>query len=219
MVGDRVVNLAAEPESLRINLDRTALLIIDMQNAFASKGGMFELGGRDISHILQIIPNVVTMADACRVAKIRVVYVAQRLTPDLREIGPFSRFRSPARRQPEFRDRLLFQGTWGAEIIDELKPRPDEMVIEKKLFSAFAGTELDIMLRSLDIKFLLFAGVATNICVESSLRDACHLQYLPVLVSDAAAASPAERHEASVGNVRDVFGWVTRTADVLSALR
>jgi ureidoacrylate peracid hydrolase len=93
------------------------------------------------------------------------------------------------------------------------------MVIVKRRFSAFAGTELDMMLKTFDIRYLIFTGVATNICVESSLRDASHLEYLPVIVSDGVAASPPERQGATLGNVRDVFGWVATSEAVVKAIR
>lgn len=122
------------------------------------------------------------------------------------------------REKPEMRDRLLIRGTWGAEIIDELKPHVDEILIGKRRSSAFVGTDLDMMLRTYDIKYLVFVGVATNICVESSLRDACHLEYFPILISDAAASSPPSRQEATIGNVKQVLGWVTTSEDFLKAM-
>jgi ureidoacrylate peracid hydrolase len=113
----------------------------------------------------------------------------------------------------------ILEGTWGTEIIDELKPREDEMVIIKRRFSAFYGTELDMMLKTYVIRYLIFTGVATNICVESSLRDASHLQYLPVLVSDAVAASPPSRQQSSIDNIKEIFGWVTKSKYVLDILK
>jgi ureidoacrylate peracid hydrolase len=75
-----------------------------------------------------------------------------------------------------------------------------------------------MMLRTYDIKYLAFTGVATNICVESSLRDACHLEYFPILVSDATAASPPSRQEATIGNVKQVLGWVTTSDNIINAI-
>lgn len=220
MIEQRLTNLHAEPESLEIDLNRTAVIVVDMQNAFCSKGGMFELGGRDISHIQQIVPQIQKILSVTRSRRIKVVYVVHRLTPDVREVGPLSRYRVDLLRQrPETRDKLILEGTWGTEIINELKPRADEMVIVKRRFSAFAGTELDMMLKTYDIRYLVFLGVATNICVESSLRDASHLQYLPVLVSDGVAASPPSRQESTLANVREVFGWVTTSDDLLRVLK
>jgi ureidoacrylate peracid hydrolase len=215
-----MVTLSADPKPLELDIKRTAVLIIDMQNAFCRKGGMFDLGGRDISLIPQTYGPIRRVSTVAREKGIKVVYVVHRLTPDLREVGPLSRysFRGMVDR-PDVRDKLILQGTWGAEIIDELAPRQDEMVIEKRRFSAFVGTELDMMLKTFDIRYLIFTGVATNICVESSLRDASHLQYLPILVSDGVAASPPSRQESTLANVREVFGWVTTSDNIVSALR
>lgn len=219
MTDHEIVALSAEPHPVDIDLRRTAVIVVDMQNTFCKKGGGFDLGGRDISQIPAIYGPIKAIIEAARNSKVKVVYVVHRLTPDGREIGPLSRFRNPALRRPEGRNSGILEGTWGTEIIDELKPAEDEMVVIKRRFSAFAGTELDMMLKTFDIRYLIFTGVATNICVESSLRDASHLQYLPIIVSDGVAASPPERQESTLANVREVFGWVTTSDEIIKALK
>ncbi len=92
------------------------------------------------------------------------------------------------------------------------------MVIVKRRFGAFSGTELDMMLRTYDIRYLIFTGVATNVCVETSLREASQLQYLPVLVSDACAATEPSRQQSSIDNMKEIFGWVTSSDVILKAL-
>jgi len=181
---------------------------------------MFELGGRDISHIQQIVVPNQKIIDTARARDVKIIYVVHRVTSDLREVGPMSRFgRNPRWEDPAYRRGSIIEGTWGTEIIDEIKPREDEMVIIKRRFSAFSGTELDMMFKTFDIRYLIFTGVATNICVESSLRDASHLQYLPVLVSDAVAASPPSRQQSSIDNIKEIFGWVTTSEKVLEVLK
>lgn len=219
MVEHEIVTLQAEPAPLELDLRRTAVIIVDMQNTFCKKGGGFDLAGRDISLIPATFGPVKRVADTARAKKIIVVYIVHRLTPDAREVGPLSRFRAYAGRRPEQHDSGILEGTWGTEIIDELKPADDEMVIVKRRFSAFAGTELDMMLKTFDIRYLVFTGVATNVCVESSLRDASHLQYLPIIVADGVAASPPERQESSLANIREIFGWVTTSDDVVKAFQ
>ena len=214
------VTLQAEPGPLEIDLERTAVMVIDMQNAFVSKGGMFDKGGHDMASIAAVIGPNKAVIEAARKNGVKVVYAVHRLTPDMREIGPFSRYRfNPAwLDDPDVRNGSIIEGTWGTEIIGELKPRDDEMVIVKRRFSAFSGTELDMMLRTYDIRYLIFTGVATNICVESTLREASHLQYLPVLVTDAVAATHPSRQQASIDNIREVFGWTTESRHVLDIL-
>jgi len=220
MKDQEFVRLEAEPVSLEIDLKRLAVFVIDMQNAFVSKGGMFDLWGFDISTIPAVIGPINAIMNAAREKGVRVIHFSHTLSPDAGEVGPMSTFYynkvlQSYREKPEMRDSLLMRGTWGAETIDELKPRQDEILIEKPRFSAFIGTGLDALLRSHDIKYLVFTGVATNICVESSLRDACHREYLPVLISDAAAASPSSRQESTIANVIQCFGWVTETEKLL----
>jgi ureidoacrylate peracid hydrolase len=215
-----IVTLQAEPQPLEMDLKRTAVLVIDMQNTFVSKGGSFDRSGKDMSVIRATIEPNRKILEAARAKGVKVIYAVHRITADGREIGPFSRFRAnPARStNPDARRGSIVEGTWGTEIIDELKPREDEMVIVKRRFGAFSGTELDMMLRTFDIRYLIFTGVATNICVETSLREASHLQYLPVLVSDAAAASHPSRQQSSIDNIKEIFGWVTTSDNVLKVL-
>lgn len=221
MIQSEMVTLQAEPQPLQLELKRTAVLVIDMQNTFVSIGGAFDRGGKDMSIIRQTIEPNQRILEAARAKGVKVIYAVHRVTADGREIGPFSRFRALAARSnnPEARRASIVEGTWGTEIIDELKPQDGEMVIVKRRFSAFSGTELDMMLRSFDIRYLIFTGVATNICVESSLREASHLQYLCALVSDAVAATDPSRQQSSIDNIKEIFGWVTTSDNVLKILK
>lgn len=216
-----VVTLKAEPEPLEIDLKRTAVLVIDMQNTFVSKGGGFDMAGKDMAYIARTIEPNRKIIEAARNKGVKVVYAVHRITEDMKEIGPMSRFHPDPERMkdPEVRNGSVLEGTWGTEIIDELKPREDEMVIVKRRFGAFTGTELDMMLRTFDIRYLIFTGVATNVCVETSFREASQLQYLPVLVSDATAATEPSRQQPSEDNIKEIFGWVTTSDEVLEVLK
>lgn len=123
------------------------------------------------------------------------------------------------REHPEWRDKLIKRGTWGAEIIEVLKPEEGDILVEKPRYSAFFKTNLDTVLRSHDLKYLFFTGVATNICVEATIRDAYYREYFSILVSDAAVNSgPAYTQEATIFNVRARYGWVSKTEKILNAL-
>ena len=215
------VVIQAEPGQIEMDLKRTALLVIDMQNAFVSKGGMFDLSGKDMDYIAQTITPNRNIIRAAREKGVKVVYAVHRISADMKETGPMSRFSmTPERlKNPEIRNGSILEGTWGTEIIEELKPLEDEMVIVKRRFGAFTGTELDMMLRTFDIRYLIFTGVATNVCVETSLREASQLQYLPVLVSDACAATEPSRQQPSINNIKEIFGWVTTSDVILEALK
>lgn len=124
------------------------------------------------------------------------------------------------RRRPELQGKLMIVGTWDYALVDDLKPGPQDLVIHKPRYSGFCGTNLDMLLRARGIRTLVFTGVATNVCVESTLRDAFFLEYFPLLVADTAMPSgPPSLHEATLLNVERFFGWVTTTNEYVGALR
>jgi ureidoacrylate peracid hydrolase len=124
------------------------------------------------------------------------------------------------RARPELKGKLLVEGTWDFEIVPELAPRPDDIVVLKTRYSGFAGTTLDSVLRVRDIRYLFFVGIATNVCVESTLRDAYFHEYWPVLVKDAAMqAGPPAAHEATIFNVESFFGWTLESESLVNTLR
>ena len=218
--------LQAEPEPLEIDLQRIAVIVIDMQNAFVSKGGMSDLLGADIVSRQKIIEPVRRINSAARAKGRKIIYTAHRYSADLHDSGGQNsvnwyktRALKSYREHPEWRDKLLIRGTWGADIIPELRPQKEDIIVEKTNYSAFFRTNLDIILRTYDVKYLIFLGVATNICVEASIRDACYLAYFPILISDAVAnVGPPFVHEATIFNVIHSYGWATTTEVVTKAL-
>jgi len=224
MEKQRLVNLQAESEPLKIDLAKLAVIVVDMQNAFASKGGMVDLWGFDMSRIPAVIKTIKKIVDAARSHDIKVIYVAHTVYPDLREVGSSSPYLynkmlfQSMHKNPKTKDKILLRGTWGADIIDELKPKRNEILVEKRRYSAFAGTDLDMTLRTFGIKYLAFMGLTANICVETSLRYANHLEYFPILVSDATDASDPAAKQATINNVKQVFGWVTDSKNLIKAM-
>jgi ureidoacrylate peracid hydrolase len=220
------IMLEAVPQSLQIDLQRTSVVVIDMQNAFASKGGMIDLMGLDISENIKAIKVIKKIIIASRKRRINIIYVVHYYSPDLRETGgPNSGYWYNVhvrgiREKPEWREKAIIRETWGAEIVEELKPQGDEIVVVKPKYNAFFGTDLDTTLKAFNIKYLVFAGIATNICVEGAIRDACNLDYFPILVSDATApAGPPSAQEATINNVKLCFGWVTTSENIIRALQ
>ena len=220
------VLLHAEPDPLEIDLKRTAVLVIDMQNVFVSKGGYFDLMGFDISWCATVIDPIAQILETARSRGIRVIHVVHHYSPDLRETGGensgnwYRNHLVMYRNHPEWADRFFVQGTWGAEIIEELQPLEGEMVVPKPRYSAFFGTALDLYLRTFRVKYLFFTGVDTAICVESSIRDAYNLDYFPILVSDASASTGApSSQEAAILNIKHCFGWVTDTRRLIDAFQ
>ena len=219
--------LQAEPEPLEIDWQKTAIVLIDMLNALISKGGMIDLVGvHDVLERQEIITPMKNITNAARAKGCKIIYTAERYSADLHECGGPN---SPNwhknitlvsyREHPEWRDKLLIRGTWGADIIDELKPQESDIVVEKQKLSAFFGTNLDIILKACNIKYLLFGGVTTNICVEAGIRDAFYHDYFPILISDAAVNSgPSFMQEATYFNLKYFYGWITNANNILKAL-
>jgi ureidoacrylate peracid hydrolase len=223
----RVITIKADPQPILVDLARTALLVVDMQNAFAHKGGYFDLVGLDITPIQRIIEPCRKIINAAHTAGIRIIYLQMGCSPDLSDKGPpdspssiKSRVLSMMKEHPEWKDKFYIYGTWGAEIIEELKPREGDIVVKKQKHDGFIGTNLDIILRTLGAKYVFFVGAATNICVESTLRHAFSLDYFPILVSDAVSQMGSNiTQEATILNVQSTFGWVTNAEDLLHAIR
>lgn len=220
------VILEATPNPLEIDPGLVMLMIIDMHNSTVSQGGLSDLLGGDISGAQAIIPRIRQLAAASRAGGRPVLYVSHQYSPDFRELGEpqsvlWTRIRSlrAYREHPEWREKCLIRGTWGAEIITELAPSPGDIVLEKARYSAFWGTNLDIILRAYGTRYLAITGVWANICVESTLRDAFHYGYFPVLVRDAVAALTPQAFEATVANVNAAYGWVTTSQNLIDALK
>jgi len=220
------VKIEAEPGSIEIALSKTAILVVDMQNAFVRKGGYFDAVGADLSGVEKIIGTCREIIDAARERGVKIIYLQMGYSPDLSDKGPpespyVYKAKVPIllREHPELKDKLYIYGTWGAEIIEELKPCQEDIVIKKQRYDGFVGTNLDIILRTLGIKYLIFLGTATNICVESTLRRSFFLDYFPILVSDAVSQKgPRMMQEATIFNVQSTFGWVTDSVRLIRAI-
>jgi ureidoacrylate peracid hydrolase len=223
----RLVEIPAEPAAISLDLDRTALLVIDMQNAFGSPGGMLDLAGVDITQARDVIANAQLVCGAARRAGLAVIYLTMGYPADQSTAGGAD---SPnpqkelalclMRERPELRGKLLTIGTWDFQVVDELSPQATDTVIVKSRYSGFHGTDLDSVLRGRGIRNLLMVGIASNVCVESTVRDAYFLEYWPVMVADATMPAGApEIHYATLYNVRTFFGWVTTAEDVATAIR
>jgi ureidoacrylate peracid hydrolase len=226
--GPNVVTVSARPQAVDIDLSRTAVIVVDMQNAYASKGGMLDLGtGIDEARIRPVIEAHQRLLPAARAAGVKVIYLQFGYQPDLSDAGgpqsPNIRKQMAIRmirERPADRDKLIVRGTWGWQIIDAIRPEPGDLVVQKARYSGFAGTTLENQLSGLDIRHLLFTGVATNVCVESTAREAYFREFWPILVEDAMDhTGPDFVRQATLYNFESKLGWVTRTADVLRVLK
>ena len=216
--------IEADPEAIEIDALETAILVVDMQNTFMRRGGYLDLIGVDISAAKKIIVPCQKIVDSAHGKGFRIIYLQMEYSLDSTYPDSPSQHKSRAvsllRQRPEARDKLYLSGTWGAEIIEELKPKQGDIVIKKSKHDGFIGTNLDLILRGYGIRFLIFIGIATNICVESTLRHAFSLGYSPILVKDAVTQKgPSFTQEATLFNVQSSFGWVTTSEEFLNSVK
>lgn len=221
-----MAKLNAKPEPVEIALERSAVVVVDMQNAFASKGGTLDLAGTDLSEAPRVVRAIRSVVDAARAAGVSVAFLQTGYKPDLSNAGGE---RSPnsyketamrlMRTRPELKGKLLTEGSWDFAMVDELAPQPGDLTITKTRYSGFAGTTLDSQLRVRGIQYLFFAGIAANVCVESTLRDAYFHDYWPILLADCTmAAGGRSAYEATIFNVESFFGWTTTSRELLAVL-
>lgn len=218
--------VAARPESVSFDPRRSAVIVVDMQNGFAAKGGYLDRAGFDISAARATVERCRRVLEVARARDIPIVYLQMGWYADLHDAGrPHGGMwhKSVAlrfmRQRPEYRGMAITRGTWDYEIVDELAPRPRDIVVPKTRLSGFFDTNLDSVLRSLGTEMVAFTGIATNVCVEATMRDALYRDYLCLLIEDATnAAGPDYVKKATIFNVETILGWVTTTAEFCSAL-
>jgi ureidoacrylate peracid hydrolase len=217
--GDKLneVILPAQPEALALNMTQTALIVVDMQNAYASKNGYLDKAGFDVSTTSQVITQTAKAIAAARKVDIPIVFLQNGWDKKYTEAGgPGSPnwYKSNAlktmRKQPELMGTLLAKDTWDYDFVDELKPLEGDIIIPKTRYSGFYNTNLDSMLRSRGVRNLVFTGIATNVCVESTLRDGFFLEYFGVVLADAThQAGSNVIQESALFNIATFFGWVS----------
>jgi ureidoacrylate peracid hydrolase len=206
------------------DIARSALLIVDMQNDFLHPDGSFGRRAKehpeakiDIPFLVGTIPHVQRLAVAFRAAGRPVVYIAHVLKPDYSDAAfPFWRLGL----EPASGNRThCVEGTWGAEIIDELKPRENEYVVVKKGFGGFANTTLDTILRNLDVTTCVVAGVTTCVCVSNTVRGGVENNYRMILVRDGVAEVSRETHASELKTMSRVFADVKTADEVMELLQ
>ena len=186
-----------------------ALLVIDVQNGFMSKGGSYDLLGMKISNYQHIIPKLKELISICRTYNVPIFY-----TQAVRESSGIDLLTKTHRILPKSREErikkrpICVRGTWDAKIINEVKPTNKDHIVIKRRDSAFQDTETEVWLNSLKINTLIFCGIDTSICVETSLRDGFNKGYDVILISDATASSNKKHYESTLENVKGYYGIV-----------
>lgn len=186
-----------------------ALLVIDMQNGFVSKGGSYDLMGLNVSKYRDVVPSLKRLIALCRKAKIPIFYSqAVREESGIDLLTRSHRILPKSRSERIKRRPICIRGSWDAEIVEELRPSLDDHVVIKRRDSVFQDTEVEVWLRSLGIDSIIFSGIDTSICVESSLRDAFNHGYDVVLISDATASNNQDHYKSTLDNIRNYYGLV-----------
>ncbi|MFN2576338.1 MAG: cysteine hydrolase family protein [Pyrinomonadaceae bacterium] len=233
-IKSRMIRIEAKPAPIAIDTAKTAVIVVDMENDFGSKGGMFDLAGIDISMIQRAVGPTANVIAAARKADIPIVYLKMGFHPDLSDLGApdsVTRMRhlqlmhvGKTIKAPDGSEsRILVRDSWGTEIVPQLRPRAGDVVMYKTRFSGFYQTQLDAILKKLGIKHLVFTGCRTSVCVDSTIRDAMFRDYHPILLADCTGEPigyglPRSNHEASLLTIEVLLGWVSSSDEFTKAL-
>lgn len=209
------LTLPAKPCNVAIDLSRSALIVVDMQNDFCHSNGWFATSGTDIAYARDVIGNVSALVTSARGRKLPVIHLHWGVRGDTLELSHSqllfgTRFgeRKGYGESTAAGYRILVHGEWGAEAIEELRPSEEDIVVHKSRFSGFWHTELDAILRRLDITTLLFAGINTERCVMATLQDASFLGYNVLLMEEAVSTpSPEVSEQAALTLIRQLYGF------------
>lgn len=229
----RVITVEAKPDRLDLDLSKTGVIVVDMQNDFAAKGGLVHRLGFDIQPIRATIRPISQVLSAGRASRLKIIYLKMGFRPDLSDLGSAD---SPNRlghlragvgktvKAPNgTKSRVLIRDTWNTDVVSELTPHGDDVILYKNRYSGFYNTDLDAILKRHAIKNLIVTGCTTSICVESTVRDAMFRDYRCLVLRDCVAEVigndlPRSNHEASLLLIEMRFGWVTDSEHVLRNL-
>ena len=188
---------------IRIEPGSTAIVIVDMLNEFCKPGGAMVLPGYE-----RLVPPQRALIKAGRDLGCPIAFVVDTHRANVRED------REWLKRTPH-----CIEGTWGAQVIEDLEPKPGDIYLVKRRYSAFFNTDLDVTLKDLKVDTLIVCGVVTNICVRSTVHDAFFLGYTAIVPSDAVAATGPREQESSLYDIATHFGIVCESKDAIASLR
>ena len=215
--------IVAEPEPIAVELDRTALIIIDMQRDFLEPGGFGETLGNDVTKLQAAVKPLQAVLAAARAAGLLVIHTREGHRPDLSDAPPAKVERgAPSARIGDAgpMGRILIRGEPGHDIIRELYPTAGEPVIDKPGKGAFYQTDLELTLRNRGVENLIVCGVTTEVCVNTTVREANDRGYRCVVLSDCCASYFPEFHEMGLKMIKaqgGIFGWVSDSQNALAA--
>ncbi len=216
------LTVPAKPYPLTLDLAHTALLVIDMQNDFCTTGGWADRKGFDVAQTQKPIQPLKHLLTALRQTSVTIVHTREGHRPDLSDCPPHKLARSKNQNaeigSEGVMGRLLTRGSKSHDFVDELQPLAGEIVLDKPGKGSFVATDLDLILRQRGIRQLLLTGVTTECCVHTTLRTANDLGYECLLLEDCCASLVPEFHRVSVEMTQLIFGWVTTSKQLLTAI-
>ena len=221
---DGPIMIEAEPYPFALVPEQCALLIIDMQRDFLEPGGFGEMLGNDVSQLRRTIgPNRKLLA-ACRAAKLQVIHTREGHRPNLTDLSPAKKVRGRSKTcigDAGPMGRILVRGEPGHDIIPELYPLPTEPIIDKPGKGAFFATDLHTILQNRGVKQLLVTGVTTEVCVNTTVREANDRGYDCLVLEDCVGSYFPEFQEMGLKMIKaqgGIFGWVSDSAKIFGAL-
>jgi len=195
------------------------LLVVDMQNGFCSKGGSFDKFGFNIKPYRAIIPNIRRMIDYMRGKGVPIYYSkAIREASGIDLIDKVHKIIPESRRERLEKMHLCIRDTWDSDIVDELKPEPEDYIVEKRRDSVFQDTEFELWLKALRADTIVFTGIDTYICVESTVRDAFNKGYDVILLKDCVASRNQKHHENTLEQIAEAYGLVSSSNELISMI-
>ena len=220
-----MISIEAEPYTFELQPSRCALLIIDMQRDFLEPGGFGEMLGNDVSQLRRTIEPNAGLLTAWRTHGLQVIHTREGHRPDLADLPPAKRVRGKSAKtigDEGPMGRILIRGEAGHDIIPELYPTPTEPVIDKPGKGAFFATDLHAILQNRGIEQLVVTGVTTEVCVNTTVREANDRGYDCLVPEDCVGSYFPEFQHAGLQMIKaqgGIFGWVTHSSRILSALR
>lgn len=200
---------------MTLTREGTALLVIDMQNGFLDPKGSMAAIGMPSDQLVPAIAGTQRLIEAARAANVPIIFTRYSYLPGYADGGILPNELVPAMREVD----ALIAGSWDAAVADAVAPAEGEIVIDKARPSSFYGTQLEPILTSLGVRNLVMCGVTTNICVETTARDAGQRDYRVHVASDATAEYEQARHDHALTTIGFTFGWVNTVDEIVDGWR
>lgn len=196
-----------------IRPEHTGLIIVDIQNDFCKEEGHWAKQGKDISHVQKIIPGLVRLITGARKAGVPIIYLQNAYGGSYYSPS----FMAHMLKRWDNESQLLYtlEGTWGHQIIDEIKPEKTDFVVKKHRPSGFFGTDLDLILRNINRKTIIVTGCVTEGCVESTARDGWMRDYYVTIAEDCVASGRPDLHNAQLTLMNQIYHFVSSSEKIL----